>query len=814
MKSNRIILMVLFFVLTKTVCQNCTYTFSGIVEDFHDKSPLQNATIHIKTLNKYALSDAEGKFEIPNLCKGKITVEIAHLGCDTQLIEIDIASDIYKIIDLEHHIEELENVSIKAIAGKQTKTAQETVLKTQTIEKYSDKSLGDALKEVPGVSSLNTGNNVVKPIINGLHSSRIIIMNNGVRLQDQEWGIEHAPNVDINSAGQISVIKGAGALAYGGDAIGGVVVLTPSKPILKDTLYGKTILGGQTNGRGYAISSSLYKNYSSGWFANVQGSYKRNGDFKAPDYNLTNTGSAVKGLSARFGKKKFESGFEAYYSYLNTEIGILRSAHIGNIFNLATAINADEPIIADDFSYDINNPKQEIEHHLFKANYFKRFKNFGKVAVQYDYQHNDRFEFDIRIGDRNEIPAIDLRLKTHTLSADVKVDNNLERKYKFGILTRSQNNFASPDTGVRRLIPDYDKYDFGVYTTTEWKIKDDLIADAGLRYDFSSIDAEKFYRLSRWDERGYEGEFNDIITGSVLGSEVILDVIDPNASQYLTNPVFDFNNISFAAGFRYQFNTHHWGTLNYNLASRAPNPSELFSDGVHHSAARYEIGDLRIKSERSNRLSASYGYESSKLNILAESFYNRIHDFIYLVPSATGILPTIRGPFPVWEYIQTDALLFGIDLSADYQIASHWNASHKSAFIKGYDTKSDLPLIDIPPFMTLNSITYTNTKWHNFNASLQSEWTFEQKEFPSEFNYTVAIANQDDILVDLSPPPAYHLMHLQSEIRLPAFKKSSLHIRFSVNNIFNTNYRNYLNRLRFFADDLGRNVKLQLQLNY
>jgi len=123
-------------------------------------------------------------------------------------------------------------------------------------------------------------------------------------------------------------------------------------------------------------------------------------------------------------------------------------------------------------------------------------------------------------------------------------------------------------------------------------------------------------------------------------------------------------------------------------------------------------------------------------------------------------------------------------------------------------------LIDIPPFTTANNITYTNQKWNNFSASLLSEWTFEQNEFPTEFNYTVAIANEDDIDVDLSPPSAYHLMHFQSEITVPAFKQSKLNIRFSVNNIFNANYRNYLNRLRFFADDLGRNFRLQLQLNY
>ena len=116
-------------------------------------------------------------------------------------------------------------------------------------------SLGDAIKEIPGVSSINTGNTIVKPVINGLHSSRVLIMTNNVRLQDQEWGIEHAPNIDINSAGSVSLIKGANALEYGGDAIGGVIIVNPIRIFAKDSLFGKTIINGQSNSKGYGFNS-------------------------------------------------------------------------------------------------------------------------------------------------------------------------------------------------------------------------------------------------------------------------------------------------------------------------------------------------------------------------------------------------------------------------------------------------------------------------------------------------------------------------------------------------------------------------------
>ncbi|WP_439151207.1 TonB-dependent receptor [Winogradskyella sp.] len=781
--------------------QQCDAVFLGEIRDFHDNTPIAGATVYIKNLDKYKASDENGKFKIENLCKGDITLVISHIGCETKTVTFTIDGDAFKTIELEHHIEELNEVSVKTtLAKKETTTAQETVIKSNVIRKYSNQSLGDALKEVPGVSSINTGNAIVKPMINGMHSSRLLILNNNVRLQDQEWGIEHAPNVDINSANQISVIKGSGALAYGGDAVGGVVVIKPAKTYLIDSLFGKTVFGGQTNGRGYNVSTSLNKSFTSGWFASIQGSIKQNGDFETPDYVLTNTGFKSNSVTLQAGKKTFESGFEVYYNYLFNEIGILRASHIGNIADLVTAINSQEPLVIEDFSYDINSPKQEVTHHLVKALYYKRFKNFGKLNLQYDYQNNQRFEYDIRVGDDRDKAALDLNLQTHTLMADVQLDANLKRKINFGILGRYQNNFANPDTGVRRLIPDYDKYDLGTYVTSEWELNDNTTIDAGLRYDFNRIDAKKFYQTSRWEERSYDEDFADL-------------VIDDLGTQLLTNPVFDYHNLSAAAGISYEINTENSIIANYSLSSRPPNPSELFSDGLHHSAARIELGDLRLGQEISNRFSASYKLSKDSFNVLLEVFYNRINDFMYLRP--TGIEQTIRGAFPVWEFEKTDAALYGVDLSANYTITDQVQWSNKSSYTKGDDINENIDLIDIPAFNTINTITYSNENWNSFSASLKSEWVFEQNNYP-DFNFETFIATTDEmVLVDIStPPPAFHLLHFYSEATFNLCENTNLNIGLSVNNIFNTSYRAYLNRLRYFADDLGRNITLQLQLNY
>ena len=168
-----------------------------------------------------------------------------------------------------------------------------------------------------GVSSLNKGNGIVKPIVNGLHSSRIIMVNNGVRMQDQEWGAEHAPNIDINSVGRLTLIKSASALQYGGDAMGGVIIAEALKVPVKDSLYGKTMTSVASNGRGGILTSNLTKSYSSGWFGTAQSTVKRFGDFEAADYILSNTGLIEQNASLHLGLNKFNYGFEGYFSFFS-----------------------------------------------------------------------------------------------------------------------------------------------------------------------------------------------------------------------------------------------------------------------------------------------------------------------------------------------------------------------------------------------------------------------------------------------------------------------------------------------------------------
>lgn len=782
------------------IAQDCNYTLTGYVIDLHDNTVLQDATIILAGSEKRIPVDANGKYQIDGLCKATYNLQVSHPACETQAIRVTVDGNTTRTIHMEHHLESLGDIELKGHAHKsKSKTATETVVDHILLESNSAGSLGDALKQLSGVSSLNTGSSVVKPVIQGLHSSRVLLITDGTRLQDQEWGVEHAPNIDVNSAGEVTVIKGAAGLQYGGDAVGGTIVIEPEIVPVKDTLFGRTILTGATNGRGGSIAASIIKSYNSGWYGGLQGSIKRFGDFETPDYILSNTAVSERNISGRIGLNTYRFGIEVNYSRFEKEAGILRSSHLGGAEDLVVAINSDRPFVIEPFTYEINPPRQEVKHQIAKIKGFYRFENFGKLSAQLDYQRNNRLEFDIRRDSEDTRPSIDLQLETVSVKTDFEYTADNTITAKVGLSGNSQKHFPDPATGVRRLIPDYQAEAIGLYVlgSKQWNA---WTLEAGARFDYNHIVAEKFYTTSFWEERGYD----------VLFPELVLEEFD---NQILVKPDLSYSNVSATSGVTYQVNEQSAFSFNYALASRAPNVSELFSDGLHQSAARIELGDLRFDKETASKFSMNYEYTSKKWSATVAPFANFISNYILIEP--TGIRQTIRGNFQVWEYRQTQARLLGIDLDMKFQLHEHWGFNHQFSIVKGrYQTRNQA-LINIPSANTRNTITYRLPSWKNLRLSLESNYVFRQNEFP-DTNFEVFLPQTETTeLVDVSTPPdAYHLLNFRGDVDFALSEKSTLNLGLMVNNVLNTSYREYLNRQRYFSDDLGRNILLQIKINY
>ena len=203
-----------------------------LVRDAKTQHPIPSVSLHLKR-GPSTSTDAEGRCQLslPSSPGSTIVLSLAKPGYQT------IREHSYSlptegkplIIDLEPRSERhLEGVTVTGAGRESSLTQQSTVLRTAHLQAQSEKSIARLLEALPGVSSIKSGATISKPMIQGMHSSRILLISNGVRLESQSWGADHAPEVDHTGAGQVEVIKGAEAVRYGAGALGGVVLINPS----------------------------------------------------------------------------------------------------------------------------------------------------------------------------------------------------------------------------------------------------------------------------------------------------------------------------------------------------------------------------------------------------------------------------------------------------------------------------------------------------------------------------------------------------------------------------------------------------------
>lgn len=776
-----------------------TYAVEGTVQDFHDKTRLENAVVKIGNFS--ARTGKNGMFSFSSIPAGKYILTATHPDCNDYTENIEVTKDVHLAITLEHHIQDIETVTVHGSHKNNGSMVVKTIDKSM-ISRNASENLGNLLTNISGVNVLKTGNNITKPIIHGLYGSRVSILNDGVKLAEQEWGVEHAPNVDVNNFEHIDVVKGASALKYGSGAVGGVVVLQPQVLPKKDTLMGNVSLSGISNGRGGDLNVKLAKTWADGWAVKTNGSYKKLGDLEAPDYGLMNTGLESSGFNFGVQKMTFNKGFSFDYYLTKSSIGILRSSHVGNSEDLLRALTAPEPIYQRDFSYNIDNPRQDIEHHIAKISAYQRFENFGKITATYSFQYNHRKEYDIRRTEElSKKPALDLELITH----DLNVNHLIERgnwNLETGINAGYQNNYSSTQTEARRLVPNYDRYYAGIYSVLKYKIAPEVELEAGGRYDFDHYEVTKWYDLSDWN-RLYASDYKDF-------------VVRVNQNRILTRPSLSYNNVSANVGIVYHPSAYFDLKFNYARVSRSPNIAELFADGLHHSAAIIERGDMRIKNETGNQFNLVADVKANVLkglNISVNPYFFYTKNFINEIP--TGYQNTQwGGAFVVYNYEQVDARMYGIDLDVQLKISDHFGYKGSGSYVYGQDLTHNVPLILMMPPNFNNSLEFSKKEWKDFYFNVSNNTYLKQTRFPV-YNVPIRLfdseGNPYNQEVDISTPPnGYSLWNLQTGVNL----SKNFGIDFSVRNVFNKSYRDYLNRLRFFSNEMGRNFILTLKYQF
>lgn len=740
--------------------QNCEYSIQGTVRDKHTDEGVPFAKISIADRQINVLTDSAGNFVIHQLCAGKATLRcIPHFGCEP--VWMDILIPLESIIEfiVETHALDLDEIAVDVFRFSKESQNRMTI-ETNDLSKISGNTLGEQLSRVPGLTTLNTGSSIVKPVINGMHSNRLVVVNNGIRQEGQQWGSEHAPEIDPNLASTLEVIQGASGLQYGPDAIGGVIIVSPEKLRYTLPLSAWIKLGGNSNGKGgYSsalVSGSLFK---SGKLAyRIHGTGRMNGTQSTPEYLLKNTALKEFSFSAAVGYRDRAWEVDAFYSRFTTNLGIFTGSHIGNLTDLNNAFQADKPSSIGKFTYQLENPKQFVQHHLSRLNVLYRWNENISTSLIAGYQYNLRQEYDLHKGYNDSIkepdlPAFELNLWTNTLELKTEIKHSKFLKSFVGISGLKQSNAYAG----RFFVPNFIKTQIGAYYTGIYE-KSLWSFDYGIRYDFSSL------------------------------SVFIYD------NNELTNPEKRFQNASYSLGLS-RVMGHHW-IVRFNLGSawRPPSINELYSDGLHHGAASIEIGDDQLEKEIVYNAQFGIEYKSNFARINLSGFYNYFDGYINLQPSLPPAL-TIAGAFPVFNYRQSNVRFYGINGQFEIPIVKWLMYQAQGNILIADDLDFLQPVYGIPSNRLTQRLKYTYTfpkdKWNAF-IEIEGLNVFQQTRFTENMDY-------------VNPPDAYFLLNCQAGISKKISKEQTLQFIVSCSNLTNKSYRDYMNRFRYFADDLGRN---------
>ena len=783
-----------FFVLILCLGQmataqtNCSGQITGRILNGKTEQPIPIASIQVLNSTIGAVSDENGKFILKNICESEVDFEVRFIGFKTlvhhhDFNDSDHVNNGHKIFLFPDETE-LESVVIEAeaivgdIQSLSMKQLDRAVLATKTTQ-----SLAAAINDIQGVSFTSVGSNVQLPIIHGLYGNRILIINNGVKHGFQNWGAEHAPEIDITSANSVSVLKGAAGVRYGPEALGGVVVLEGNPLRLSQPLSGSINSGYQTNGGGYFANANISAGGDE-FSYNTGLGFRRIGDQSTPNYLLYNTGFEENSVNIGLRYKTDNWNFKAYYSYVDQNLGLLRPSVARSIKLFAQIVEADEPILSRDFSYEVSEPNQDTNHHIFTTEVDWN-SNIGDFKLLLSQQVNNRLEFDVR---RNaNLPVINLTIST--------TDNRLEWYHpKFGGLEGSvgvqffsQNNDNNPGTNVIPYIPNYNNYRYSLFAIESLQ-KGNNTFELGIRLDHENISA-------RGREQNQDIFRNDFTYTNITGSLGLVRDLD----------------------FGWKLGT------NIGTAWRAPNMAELYSFGQHGFRIEYGLwryysnneGDLRtdriltgadkeIKAEKSLKWIAELSHSNDISNISLTGYINYIDNFIFIRPGGLGSF--FWGPGPFYIFDQANALFIGTDLTYDTKFSENLDGTFGASCLWSRNVERDESLIYQPPLNLSTRLTWNTPSFFGLDKSkitLKSNYIFRQFQAPRTVTPTELINDPD--LINLESeifdfkdvPEASFLSNLLWE-----WGKGQIGGQLEVRNMFDTSYRDYLNQMRLLLMSL------------
>ena len=661
---------------------------------------------------------------------------------------------------------ELNEVIVTGLTGETKMKFSPTpvsIVSGKELRQIASTNIIDAIARQPGIAQITTGSGISKPVIRGLGYNRIVTISDGVRQEGQQWGDEHGIEVDAQGVSTVEILKGPASLMYGSDAMAGVVIFH-SMPIASlGEMTANINTEYQTNNGLFDYSLSLNGNQSGiVWNARysekMAHAYKNKYDGYVPNSQFHERAlSGMIGLHRQWGQSHLRLG---YYHLTPSIIEGERDEVTGELISDAANIK----------TYGKTLPFQQVYHYkAISDNTFNLPSGYLKAII--GYQQNQRKEYEESPDEYN------LYFQLHTLSYDIRYMSLENNGWKMnggigGMYQRSLNK------GDEYLIPAYRLFDIGAYVTGNKRLNDWTFS-GGVRIDRRQLHSE---RLIDDDQLRFT-EFSRHFTG-VTGS---LGAVF-NATE----------NLNFR--------------LNISRGFRAPNMSELGSNGVHEGTERYEVGNHDLKPEYSWQADFGMDFTSKYISAQVALFANRIDNYVF----SHRVNEIIEPGYDTYEFTQGDARLLGFEAGFDFHPIHQLHFANSFSFVDARqlhqpkETKY-LPMTPAPRWTADLKYEFThNGRWlNNSYVAFGLDCNLRQNHYYMADDTETAT-------------PSYTLLNISAGTDVKFKGKKVAEVHMTIDNLTNRAYQNHLSRLKYTdfnvvtrrqgVFNMGRNITFKVMV--
>lgn len=699
----------------------------GLVLD-PEGNPLHMVKVFLADENILLSTNQEGTFYFQKEISNNSYIHISKYGYHSQLFKYQ-KNKALKLVLEKLHID-LDEVGV-AESFYKLGNSKVTNIEKKQLTVLNSNSMIESITELSGIDMISSGLGIQKVVVRGLSGMRVVTYLNGMKINNQQWANDHGIGFTELGLGEVELIKGSSALKYGGEAIGGLLYFKDHPFNSSKKMEG--FVATKFNNSSYLSSSKFGVKWNkNNLYINLYGQYSISSDYRLPNkdflFNSRFKQDAIK-FSIAHRYKKIQNIFR--YQLHTETTGI--PAHVHGDPSQVDLIQVTSSSLELPNDYEPTRPTQFINNQLFiyESNYMN--DNF-KITLHAGHFINHLMEYE-----KWTVPGFDLTMTQSQLKPNIRFQ---VKDFTFNAGTSISVLENTNGEGEDKLVPDASTMNIGPYLIVDYQ-KNNIGLNAGLRHDNKEINSK-----------------DEMLT-----------------SKYHNT----FSSTSFSSGAYYKY-ADHILRATYSGAFRAPDFSELFSNGVHHGTNRYEIGNVGLNIEYSNQIDLKYQWSNNHLGIVINPFAQYIYDFITINPLDSFI----RGN-RVYNYSQFDKVtISGFEMNLHYHPhqlhALHFEQSYSFLKTENKNSKYGLALtpansINTKVLLDINSLTSSNIILDYL--SFYHTYKFKQESFAEYEELTLA----------------YSLINIQLALKLNNRLKAIL----SVHNLLNEEYSPHISRIRGVA---------------